>query len=191
MPLFPHRVWRWSSAGVGKPKAEEGAHLHKLKKKHKKLAETRSNVDDDYLAGPLTVDTYTTYRMRPVMEMLERRANKLSWRLSAIEIAGFTIQSSGAVLATFKFTEWVALTVAISAVLQGFIEFMSLRDQLTSVNLALKDLESLSVMWDSLSIVRRRTTATKLHVCMRQPSFEPSSCGHNCVPASASVYCSR
>lgn len=150
--------------GQGKPKADDGEKLMKLKKKAKKVAEKRTNIDDDYLAGPLTIDTYAAYRMRPVMDMLERRANKLSFRLTLIEILGFIIQSSGAILATFEYTEWVAMTVAVAAVLQGFIEFMNLRNQLTSVNIALKDLENVALLWDSLSIVRRRTNIVKMQI---------------------------
>ena len=48
--------------------------------------------------------------------------------------------------------------------LQGFIEFVQLRNQVTSVNLALRDLQSLVIFWDSLSIVRRRTPAVKMQV---------------------------
>ena len=36
--------------------------------------------------------------------------------------------------------------------------------QVTSVNLALRDLMMLTVFWDSLSIVRRRTPAVKMQV---------------------------
>lgn len=71
-----------------------------------------------------------------------------------------------AVLAVFEYTEWVAMTVAIAAVLQGLIEFMNLRNQLTSVNIALKDLEAAIVYWDSLSIVRRRTNIVKMQLAM-------------------------
>ena len=123
----------------------------------------KSNIEDDYLAGVLSVDTYVAYRAA-VINMFERRANKLSRRLMTIEILGFIIQSSGAVLAIFEYTEWVALTVAIAAVLQGLIEFMNIRDQLTSVNIALKDLEAAIVYWDSLSIVRRRTNVVKMQL---------------------------
>jgi len=104
------------------------------------------------------------YRVRPVTEMLENRALKRSFTLATIEILGFIIQSSGAILGVFEYTEWVAVTVAIAAVLQGFIEFMNLRDQVTSVNLALRDLQSLTIFWDSLSIVRRRTPAVKMQI---------------------------
>jgi hypothetical protein len=153
--------------GFGKPKEDEGEELMMLKKKQKKIMEKESRgraVDDDYLAGPLSIDTYMCYRVRPVMEMLEKRANKRAITLAAIEIAIFIIQASGSVLGVFEYNEWVALTIAFAAVLQGFIEFMNLRNQVTSVNLALRDLTSLIVFWDSLSIVRRRTPGVKMQI---------------------------
>jgi len=101
------------------------------------------------------------FRVRPVMEMLEKRATKLAFRLNLAEILIFIIQSSGAILASFEWFEWVALTVSIGAVLQGLIEYVNLRDQVTSVNLAVRELQSLLVFWDSLSIVRRRTPLVK------------------------------
>jgi len=152
--------------GQGKPKKDEGMELLVIKKRQKKMLEDNRirDVEDDYLAGPLSIDTYMCYRVRPVLEMLAKRANKRARLLSGLEILGFVIQSSGAIFGVFQYTEWVALTVAIAAVLQSFIEFMSLRDQVTSVNLALRDLQSLVVFWDSLSIVRRRTTAIKMQI---------------------------
>ena len=152
--------------GQGKPRDDDTEAIKMAKKRSKKIAakQSASLIDDDYLAGPLTIDSYMCYRVRPAMEYLEKKANKLAWRLSALEIAGFIVQSSGSVLGAFEFTEWVALTVAIAAVLQSFIEFVQLRNQVTSVNLALRDLQSLSVFWDSLSIVRRRTPAVKMQV---------------------------
>ena len=131
----------------------------KLKKKAKKVAEKRTNIDDDYLAGR---PRHWLPSRRPVKTCRAPRQQALSAFL--IEILGFIIQSSGAILATFEYTEWVAMTVAVAAVLQGFIEFMNLRNQLTSVNIALKDLENVALLWDSLSIVRRRTNIVKMQI---------------------------
>ena len=122
--------------GLGKPVVEDGAKLMGLRKRQKK-SETVSQkvgIDDDYLAGPMTIDTYMTYRVRPVMAMLQSRAESRSRLLSILEIVGFCIQSSGAIFGTFAYTEWVALTVALAAVVQSFIEFMSLRDQVTKIH---------------------------------------------------------
>ena len=52
--------------GQGKPKADDGEKLMKLKKSQaKKVAEKRTNIDDDYLAGPLTIDTYAVIACDP------------------------------------------------------------------------------------------------------------------------------
>ena len=166
----------------------------------------RARAQDDYLCGPLTVDTYMCYRVRPTITRLQYKVARLVWRLSAIEISGFFVQASGSIFAIFYYNEWVALTVAVAAVLQGFIEcahersdigphassravlstpeprrlsnasrigswydgivhrFMALRNQVTAGNLALRDLQALTVQWDSLSIVRRRTPAIKMQI---------------------------
>lgn len=153
--------------GLGMPKEDEGEALMRIRKAQKKMsmqAKPGRDIDDDYLCGPMSVDTYMCYRVRPVIMRYQKKANKLAWRLSTIEMIVFTVQASGSVLAIFFYNEWVALTVALSAVLQSFIEFMKLRDQVTSINLALRDLQALMVFWDSLSIVRRRTPAVKMQV---------------------------
>jgi len=150
--------------GQGRPVESDGATLKRLKKKSRDLVSKSIRVDDDYLAGPMTIDTYMTYRVRPVMAMLQNRADRRARLLSQLEILGFCIQASGAIFGTFGYTEWVALTVATAAVVSSFIEFTSLRDQVTAVNLALVQLQSQLVFWDSLSIVRRRTPSVKLQV---------------------------
>jgi hypothetical protein len=89
--------------GLGKPKVDEGQSLIKIKKRHKKAtAGAAKVVDDDYLAGPMTIDTYVTYRVRPVMMMLQKRATARSQVLGVLEIVGFCIQSSGAIFGTFE-----------------------------------------------------------------------------------------
>jgi len=153
--------------GLGKPNEGEGEALRRIKKNQKKLLEQvkpGKEMDDDYLCGPMTVDTYMVYRVRPTIARLQRKVGKLAWRLAAIEICGFFVQASGSIFAIFFYNEWVALTVALAAVLQGFIEFMQLRNQVTACNLALRDMQALTVTWDALSIVRRRTPAVKMQI---------------------------
>ena len=58
----------------------------------------------------------------------------------------------------------MTLTVTLVAVVTGVIEFTQLRNQVVSTNLAIKDLNKMLVKWDSLSVVRRRTDATKSQV---------------------------
>jgi len=100
--------------GLGKPRTDDNETLKRVKSKQRKInAENRPNrlPEDDYLCGPLTLDTYMCYRVRPVIAKFQKHANKLSWRLSFIEIIGFCIQSSGSIFGTMHFDEWVAFTV--------------------------------------------------------------------------------
>ena len=133
------------------------------KRQRKKIGLRAKDVEDDYLFGPLSVESYVIFRVRPLIERWEAQAARLAFRLNFIEILGFIINSSGAVLATgfANASEWVALTVAIGAVLTAIVEFTQLRNQLVSLNLALRNLQSLLVWWDSLSVVKRRTGAIK------------------------------
>ena len=55
-------------------------------------------------------------------------------------------------------------SVAVVAVLTNVIEFTQLRNQVVSVNLSLRDLQKLSIWWDSLSADRRRADETTARV---------------------------
>lgn len=138
-----------------------------LKEKNEQKKKTKENrleakpVDDDYLFGPLSLESYVTWRLRPLIEHLEKQAFRLSVKLSFYEILGFVVNSLGAALAVVQMTEWVSLTVALAAILAGVIEFTQMRNQLVSNNLALRDLQKLLVKWDSLSVASRRSDAMK------------------------------
>ena len=134
------------------------------KRKKKKQGEATKEVDDDYLAGSLAVESYVVFRTRPLMEHYEKEAFKLANRLVLYETIIFVVNAAGAFLAVVQFDEWVTLTVAVVAVLTNVIEFTQLRNQVVSVNLALRDLQRLIVWWDSLSDMLRRTDEAKSRV---------------------------
>ena len=98
-------------------------------------------VDDDYLFGPLSLESYVTWRLRPLIEHLEKQAFRLSVKLS-LRNSGFVVNSLGAALAVVQMTEWVSLTVALAAILAGVIEFTQMRNRLDTNNLALRDCRS-------------------------------------------------
>ena len=128
------------------------------------VALSKDVVEDDYLAGPLSVESYVLFRVRPLIELYERKAVKLASRLSLYELLTFAINASGTLLAVFRFDEWVTFTVAVVAVLTAVVEFTQLRNQVVSVNLSLRDLQKLSIWWDSLSADRRRADETTARV---------------------------
>jgi len=130
-------------------------------KKKRKQGGASKEVEDDYLVGPLSIESYVIFRMRPIVDDLERQALKLAKQLVRCEVSTYLINALGAVLAAVNWTEWTSLTVALVAVVAGIIEFTQLRNQLVQTNLSLRDLQTLLVRWDSLSIVMRRTPLIK------------------------------
>jgi hypothetical protein len=146
--------------GMASPRKQTAAQNAEAKKQ-KKPSSSVKEIEDDYLVGPLSIETYVIFRVRPLVETLERQALKLARLLQQCEVSTYLINAVGAVLAAINWTEWTSLTVAIVAVLTGIIEFTQLRNQLVQNNLSLRDLQTLLVRWDSLSIVMRRTALIK------------------------------
>ena len=56
------------------------------------------------------------------------------------------------------------MSVALVFVLNSIIEFSKLRDEVVSSNLALRDMQSILVDWDSLSMVKRRSPEVKAKI---------------------------
>ena len=54
---------------------------------------------------PLSIDSYVTYRVHPTLNYLLRKSTKLAWRLNALDILTFIVQTTGAILGAFKRTE--------------------------------------------------------------------------------------
>jgi len=140
----------------------------KEKMKEEEMRETTrgmvaKDVEDDYLAGPMSVESYVIFRTRPLIESYEKLSVRLATQLRQLELAGFVVNLIGAVMATsfVNFAEWLSLTVAICALLSGVVEFTQLKKRVVAVNLALGELHSLMVWWDALSVVRRRPTSVK------------------------------
>jgi len=154
-------VMELQGLGYGKQESKEEK---KQNKKTQGISMAVQEVEDDYLAGQLTGESFVVFRVRPLIEHYEKQAVRLANRLNLYETFTFILNSSGAVLAVVGFYEWVTLTVAVVAVITGVIDFTQLRNQVVSVNLCLRDLQKLIVWWDSLSVVRRRTDDTKSRV---------------------------
>ena len=157
------KIMEMQGLKYGKLTAQQKADEKKARKK--KASETKI-VEDDYLCGPFSIDSYVVYRVRPMIERLEKQVMRLSLRLQICEFLGFTFNAVGAIFAVdaVALTEWISLTVAIVAVLTGIIEFTQLRNQVVSVNLALKEMQAIIVKWDALSLVRRRTPGIKAEI---------------------------
>jgi hypothetical protein len=118
----------------------------------------------DNLQSTLTIDVYMQYRAMPLCTHIERTAPWRAFQLQVIEILVFFINSSGAVLVGVDedgtLTSYVAITVAIAAVLNSYLEFSRLAKQVEAYNTAQRDLHNLFNDWDSMTRTERRTRAT-------------------------------
>ena len=118
----------------------------------------------DNLQSTLTIDVYMQYRAMPLCTHIERTAPWRAFQLQVIEILVFSINSSGAVLVGVDedgtLTSYVAITVAIAAVLNSYLEFSRLAKQVEAYNTAQRDLHNLFNDWDSMTRTERRTRAT-------------------------------
>ena len=100
------------------------------------------SVEDDYLVGPLSIESYVVFRTRPILERLERRGRRLAIWLQVIEVIIFVIQALGTVLAAIGMGEWVAFTVTLAGLITERIAASSMREQLVSTNLASRSLSN-------------------------------------------------
>ena len=91
---------------MGKGKKKGSKKGSKKKKARKKKASETKLVEDDYLCGPFSIDSYVVYRVRPMIERLEKQVMRLSLRLQICEFLGFTFNAVGAIFAV----DAVALT---------------------------------------------------------------------------------
>ena len=139
---------------------KQGAHPGKETSEQRQRMLDAKEIEDDYLFGSIGLESYVAFRVRPLIQQLERQTNRLSSRLSVYDMLGFFLNALGAALAVLQLSEWVTFTVVARALVSGMVEFTQLRNQLVSSNIALRELEKLMVKWDSLPIVSRRSNAT-------------------------------
>jgi hypothetical protein len=77
-------------------------------------------VDD--LVSPLAIEAYVRHRASRACVGFRTKAPQLGGWGMGLEIVGFCVTSFGAVLAVIELGEWVALVVAIGAILQNVSE---------------------------------------------------------------------
>ena len=92
----------------------------------------------------------------------ERTAPWRGFWLQVLEILIFTFASSGAVLVGMgkEYVPYVAMTVAIAAIIRSFMEFSNIAKQVEAFNTALRDVHTLFNEWDGLTRTERRTRQT-------------------------------
>ena len=118
-------------------------------------------IKDDMMTS-MSIDEYMDYRARPLCAYVEKTAPWRAFELQCLEVAIFTINASGSVLAALgdSFIPYVALTVSASGIATSFLEFSRLPKQVEAFNQAQREIHNLFNKWDGMTKTARRTRQT-------------------------------
>eukprot|EP00900_Chrysochromulina_parva_P018015 jgi/Chrpa1/26214/Chrysochromulina_OHIO_Genome00026898-RA len=97
-------------------------------------------IKDDMMTS-MSIDEYMDYRARPVCAYFEKTAPWRAFELQCLEVAIFTINASGSILAALgdSYIPFVALTVSASSIASSFLEFSRLPKQVEAFNQAQRE----------------------------------------------------
>jgi hypothetical protein len=118
-------------------------------------------IKDDMMTS-MSIDEYMDYRARPLCAYVEKTAPWRAFELQCLEVAIFTINASGSVLAALgdSYIPYVALTVSASGIATSFLEFSRLPKQVEAFNQAQREIHNLFNKWDGMTKTARRTRQT-------------------------------
>eukprot|EP00747_Dinoflagellata_sp_TGD_P114568 gnl/TRDRNA2_/TRDRNA2_171955_c5_seq15.p1 gnl/TRDRNA2_/TRDRNA2_171955_c5~~gnl/TRDRNA2_/TRDRNA2_171955_c5_seq15.p1 ORF type:complete len:210 (-),score=33.92 gnl/TRDRNA2_/TRDRNA2_171955_c5_seq15:107-736(-) len=117
-------------------------------------------VPDDFV-GPILIETYIDYRLRPALRAAVAKSPPLAGSLSRYELLSIAFASLGTLLAAINLMTWIAVTVVLGSTVANIVQHKMLRPQLSSYNTAIRNLKGMRTMMESLSLVQRRTRAVK------------------------------
>merc|ERR1711959_491272 len=132
----------------------EESDLSSEEEEEKKRELTVEDVEEDDYVKPISIDTYVEFRIRPLLEYLERQIPRLSRRAGYVKVITLVLSTLGTLLAGVSQQIWVALTVALGTAVANAA-------QLSSTTAAQRDVKNTLVWLDSLSTVQRRTRAVR------------------------------
>ena len=118
-------------------------------------------IKDDMMTS-MSIDEYMDYRARPLCTYVEKTAPWRAFELQCLEVAIFTINASGSILAAIgdMYIPFVALTVSASSIASSFLEFSRLPKQVEAFNQAQREMHNLFNKWDGMTKTARRTRQT-------------------------------
>ncbi|CAD7922719.1 unnamed protein product [Amoebophrya sp. A120] len=120
-------------------------------------------IEEDDFVSPMTIETYVEYRLRVLLTLFQKQAPPLSQRLSTLETLGILVTASGTFLAAILQQHWVVFTVTLATSISNISHYMCLSPRLSSLNQAIRDLRSVMILMDSLSVVEKRTVEKRTY----------------------------
>merc|ERR1712146_529167 len=94
---------------------------------------------------------------------LQKQAPPMSSQLTKLETLATLVTTSGAFFAAVQQYYLIALTVAVGVMINNLIQHKCLQPRLQAINAAIRDLRSIMIMMDSLSVVEKRTAEKKTY----------------------------
>merc|ERR1719409_219392 len=90
------------------------------------------------------------------------QAPRLSRLLSRFDNLAFLVTAIATLFGAIGWSDWVTFIATVYMLVTSLKDYLKLQERLTSTNTGLKDVRNLIVWWDSLSVVQKRTRASRI-----------------------------
>ena len=134
-------------------------HVSATKMENRKIAEP------DNLYSNLSLETYIEYRMAELLRRLERLTPIYTGISKFYENLVILMGLAGTLLAALGYEDYVAITVAIGAMLEGCMEHFAVVRRISAHGVAQRNLRNGLMWWNSLGAVEKSTHATADLAC--------------------------
>jgi len=124
------------------------------------------SIELDNHLSPISIETYVEFRVKLLLAYYCEEGPRLSWWQAFLDMLSFLIIGLAAFFAILQMFDWVTMTVAVSSIIKNIDQHCSFGVRLTALNAAVRDIQNMMVWWDSLTVIDRRTRATKTRALM-------------------------
>jgi len=118
-------------------------------------------VPPDDCISRMTIETYLTYRLQPLILIQKAKTPRLASLLSRLEVLVIMLNALATVFVAMDHKYFVNLIVIIVTVTGNLMQYLLIQQRLSSHNAAIRTLDSMNSLMASQSIVKRRTRKMK------------------------------
>ena len=118
----------------------------------------RADPEDDH-HSPLKPEEYIAFRVRPMLNMYQKRVPRYSLRRKCVAVLSFLLTSCGTVLAVLDLATWAAVSTAAVGVVMSYAEFNSVDRKLVRYSDTIHSLQHIILWWRAKSAVDRSNLA--------------------------------
>mmetsp|Transcript_73648 Transcript_73648/g.193219 ORF Transcript_73648/g.193219 Transcript_73648/m.193219 type:complete len:904 (+) Transcript_73648:37-2748(+) len=122
---------------------------------------SRPFAEEDDNLSPLGNKAYYEHRVRPMLELYQRRAPRLSALVFLLSTLVLVCASGATVLASFDCNTWIPVAVSASVVFQTLTAHYNLKQRLRGLTLGVARLRALETRWNSLGPLEQRLMGSR------------------------------